>query len=335
MKRVMRSIAVNMFHSIAYHPPTDGSTENFHRTFLSMLLAFVSKHQSEWEGLIPSLLYAYHNTIHSATGFTPHKLPFGWSPRDLRAPMLSFTDSANPDLDVWLSQRGDMLAKGQRSIEHALHRMIEAHTAASNAPVFKCRDLAKISSAFLRVRCVDEQVRKLMPKFVGPFTVVEVVGPNAYRIRLPEVCSGIHDVIYVSYLRPYFPDVDREFEPDLPPIELHPTFNPVIQILDRRRYGRSPRDLQSLLDIPSQYLIVRKNGSTILMWQPQSALQAPEEQLLIKDFEKKFPRSRDRPCEPVSAYISMRQSTTKWNLMMKSIFCCMKNSLSVMGPVDE
>lgn len=47
MKRVMRALAIKLFHSTAYHPQTDGQTENFYRTFLSMLRSFVSKHQSD------------------------------------------------------------------------------------------------------------------------------------------------------------------------------------------------------------------------------------------------------------------------------------------------
>lgn len=267
-----------------------------------MLRSFVSQHQSDWEELIPSLLYAYHNTIHSATGFTPHKLLFGWSPRDLRVPLLASHESSDPEYDAWLRERGNMLSKGQLGLEHARRAMIKAHKAASNPPVFKAGDLVKITSSFLRVRPVDSQVRKLLPKFVGPFTVVEAVGPNAYRIKLPEAYSGIHDVINVSYLRPYFPDPDREFEPSLPPIDLHPTFNPVVQIVDRRRHGRTPQELDSLLDIPAQYLVVRKDGS--IVWQPQSALQAPEELQLIKKFEKTFPRSQQKKCDPVASYIT-------------------------------
>lgn len=301
IKGVMSAIAVKMFHSTAYHPETDGQTENFHKTFLAMLRSFVSKHQTDWEELIPSLLYAYHNTTHSATGYSPHQLLFGWSPRDLRNPMLALSQHDNVDIDAWLKQRSHMLAEGQHAIEQARKAMIQAHKAPANAPVFKEGDIVKISAQFLRVRPVDKQVRKLLPKFVGPFTISEVVGPNAYRIKLPEVYSRIHDVINVSYLRPYFPDADREFEPSMPPIELHPDFNPVIQVLDRRRYGRTPAGFSSLLDIPAKYLIVRKDGS--MLWQPQSALQAPEELLLIKHFEKKFPRDRERPCDPISSYI--------------------------------
>jgi hypothetical protein len=75
--------------STAYHPQTDGQTENFHKTLLSVLKAFVNKYHSNWEECIPAALYAYHNTVHSATGFTPHQLLFGWTPQDLRVPFVA------------------------------------------------------------------------------------------------------------------------------------------------------------------------------------------------------------------------------------------------------
>ncbi|GKC70136.1 hypothetical protein Tco_1116019, partial [Tanacetum coccineum] len=42
---------------------------------------------------------------------------------------------------------------------------------------------------------------KLAPRFVGPFEVVEKVGPVAYRLELPEDLNGVHDTIHVSNLK--------------------------------------------------------------------------------------------------------------------------------------
>jgi len=40
--------------------------------------------------------------------------------------------------------------------------------------------------------------RKLTPRFVGPFEIVEKVGAVACRIALPSLLSNIHDMFHVS-----------------------------------------------------------------------------------------------------------------------------------------
>ncbi|GKF13083.1 hypothetical protein Tco_0051009 [Tanacetum coccineum] len=42
---------------------------------------------------------------------------------------------------------------------------------------------------------------KLAPTYVGPFEILEKIGPVAYRLRWPEELSGIHDTFHVSNLK--------------------------------------------------------------------------------------------------------------------------------------
>ncbi|KAC9385009.1 hypothetical protein E3N88_45925 [Mikania micrantha] len=42
---------------------------------------------------------------------------------------------------------------------------------------------------------------KLAPRYVGPFVIIERIGPVAYRLRLPDELSGVHDVFHVSNLK--------------------------------------------------------------------------------------------------------------------------------------
>ncbi|GKD81816.1 putative reverse transcriptase domain-containing protein [Tanacetum coccineum] len=42
---------------------------------------------------------------------------------------------------------------------------------------------------------------KLAPRFVGPFEIIEKVGPVAYRLDLPEELNGVHDTFHVSNLK--------------------------------------------------------------------------------------------------------------------------------------
>ncbi|GJY97575.1 hypothetical protein Tco_0514485 [Tanacetum coccineum] len=42
---------------------------------------------------------------------------------------------------------------------------------------------------------------KLAPRYVGPFEILERIGPIAYRLRLPEELIGVHDTFHVSNLK--------------------------------------------------------------------------------------------------------------------------------------
>ena len=47
---------------------------------------------------------------------------------------------------------------------------------------------------------------KLSPRFIGPYEVLERVGPIAYRLALPPELAKLHDVFHVSMLRRYRSD---------------------------------------------------------------------------------------------------------------------------------
>jgi len=59
---------------------------------------------------------------------------------------------------------------------------------------------------------------KLSPRYIGPFEILERVGPAAYRLALPMEMSKIHNVFHVSVLRKYIPDPTHVLE--VQPIEL-------------------------------------------------------------------------------------------------------------------
>ncbi|GJX46078.1 putative reverse transcriptase domain-containing protein [Tanacetum coccineum] len=42
---------------------------------------------------------------------------------------------------------------------------------------------------------------KLAPRFVGPFEIIEKVGPVAYRLDLPKELDGVHEIFHVSNLK--------------------------------------------------------------------------------------------------------------------------------------
>ena len=61
---------------------------------------------------------------------------------------------------------------------------------------------------------------KFSPRFIGPYEVIEKVGPVAYRLALPPELEKIHNVFNVSMLRRY--RSDPSIVVSLETIELRP-----------------------------------------------------------------------------------------------------------------
>ena len=53
---------------------------------------------------------------------------------------------------------------------------------------------------------------KLNPRYIGPFEIVDGIGPVAYRLDLPEEFSRVHNVFHISMLRKYIPDSSHVLE---------------------------------------------------------------------------------------------------------------------------
>jgi hypothetical protein len=70
--------------------------------------------------------------------------------------------------------------------------------------VYNVGDKVLFSTKYLNLKH-SETSRKLLPKWIGPFEVVQVVGPVAYKLKMnPGWC--VHPVFHVSLLEPYRED---------------------------------------------------------------------------------------------------------------------------------
>ena len=51
--------------------------------------------------------------------------------------------------------------------------------------------------------------RKMSPRFISPYDILERVGQVAYRLALPLELAKLHDVFHVSMLRRYHSDISH------------------------------------------------------------------------------------------------------------------------------
>ena len=112
----------------------------------------------------------------------------------------------------------------------------------------------------------SERTRKLLPRFLGPFTVLKRIGPVAYQLDLSDepTLQGAHNVFHVSLLREYQTSPKfsrkRDYKVDIVDGEEHVA---VEAFLDHRLRGRKK---------VSEYLVQFADDS-IPRWLPESNLR--------------------------------------------------------------
>lgn len=77
IKELTHLCAIKKKFSTAYHPQAN-LVERTHRILNAYLGAFTTNNRDQWDEILKYATFAYNNTVHSITGYTPHELAHGF-----------------------------------------------------------------------------------------------------------------------------------------------------------------------------------------------------------------------------------------------------------------
>ncbi|KAK2397880.1 hypothetical protein QL285_059409 [Trifolium repens] len=219
--------------SSAYHPQTDGQTERTNQSLEDLLRACVLDDRGSWDDVLPLIEFTYNNSYHSTIGMAPYEALYG---RRCQTPLCWYQDGESlivgPEM---VQQTTDKVRKIRAKMKVAQDRQKSSADRRRRPLEFEEGD-----HVFLRVTPTTGvgralKAKKLTPKFIGPYQILERIGKVAYRIALPPVLSLIHDVFHVSQLRKYTPDPSHVITPDDIQLRDNLSFEvPPIKIADRK-----------------------------------------------------------------------------------------------------
>ncbi|GJR25862.1 putative reverse transcriptase domain-containing protein [Tanacetum coccineum] len=158
---MQEALGTRLDMSTAYHPQTDGQSERTIQTLEDMLRACVLDFGGSWDVHLPLVEFSYNNMQETTEKISQIKDRL----KAARDRQKSYADKRRKPLEFSV---GDYV-------------------------------LLKVSPWKGVVRFGKKG--KLAPRFVGPFEIIEKVGPVAYRLDLPEELNGVHDTFHVSNLK--------------------------------------------------------------------------------------------------------------------------------------
>ncbi|KAJ9538049.1 hypothetical protein OSB04_030782 [Centaurea solstitialis] len=185
--------------STAYHPQTDGQSERTIQTLEDMLRSCVIDFSGNWDTHLPLVEFAYNNSYHSSIGMAPFKALYG---RKCRTPTYCLEAGEKQFVGPEIIQEKADKVKGIRERLKAAQARQKSYVDKKLRPI----DFQVGERVMLKVSPWKGIIRfgkqgKLSPRFLGPFTILEKVGLQAYWLELPPEMDGIHPTFHVCYLQ--------------------------------------------------------------------------------------------------------------------------------------
>jgi hypothetical protein len=281
---------VDLRMSSAFHPETDGQTERENRTLEDMLRNNVDPTLTDWDLWLPCAEMAINNSFVEAIGTTPFYLNKGRHPRmplDLaiqqHLPHLAPTGSTVPAAAKFAQNVQDRIHRARSLLLAARDRMRTVANRRRKPVAFAVGQEVLLSTRNLTFK--GPNCRKLLPRWIGPFKVLQLCGLAACKLGLLPTMH-IHPVFHVSLLRPY--RADGRVQPPPPVLTLE---------------GEEEYEVERILD----HITDKRNHTKFLVkwlgygpehnsWEPSSGLEnCPDIVQAYWDYVGTSPSARKRP----------------------------------------
>jgi hypothetical protein len=258
--------------SSAFHPQTDGNTERVNRVLEDMLRHYVSPSQTDWDTHLPMVAFAINTAPHASTQVTPFELTRGRKvltpmeyallrttgrvPEHIRQPV-----SDGPEVPAATKFARDLQVRVQAAREclrAAQSRQKAVADRRRRHVQFAVGEQVLLSTANINFK--GDLTPKLLPRYVGPFRVIDAIGKVAYKLELPPTLP-VHPVFHVSLLKPYH-DGGR-VQPPPPPIDVDGEYEYEVEQILAHRKGKGRRS-------KPQFLVRwRGQGAEHDSWEPE------------------------------------------------------------------
>ncbi|GJV65795.1 putative reverse transcriptase domain-containing protein [Tanacetum coccineum] len=194
-----KALGTQLDLSTAYHPQTDGQSERTIQTLEDMLRACVIDFGNGWDRHLPLVEFSYNNSYHTSIKAAPFEALYG---RKCRSPVcwaeVGEAQLTGPEI---IHETTEKIFKIRDRMQAARDRQ-KSYADKRRRPLeFEVGDKVMLKVAPWKGVMRFGKRGKLNPRYIGPFRIIERIGPVAYRLELPQELSRVHNVFHVCNLK--------------------------------------------------------------------------------------------------------------------------------------
>jgi len=178
---------------MAYHPQTDGQSEQMNQSLKMYLQLYYDIQQHEWAKLLPLAQYVRNSWTSSITKQAPFYMLIGYIPLAHQPARTSNIPSLQERMTKIHELQSAVLEAFQRVQDHLTNRKT------LNYKLYNIEDQVWLEGTNLKQ---IEGTPKLSPRWYRPFRVAAKISHVAYQLELPETWK-IHNMFHTSLLTPY------------------------------------------------------------------------------------------------------------------------------------
>ena len=153
-----KMLQMTQIFATRYHPQSNGCCERANQTIKLMIEKVCLDKAKDWDIYLPMLLFAYRNSVHASTGFSPFQLMFG---RNAKSPIQNFKDNLLQNKEIEMEPE-EFLQSIQDQIEYA-NNVTKENLAQSNEYSSNLNNKHR----FLRTLEINDLVLVFLPTGTG------------------------------------------------------------------------------------------------------------------------------------------------------------------------
>ena len=190
---------IQLSMSTARHQQTNGLTEMNVKLIKMALKIHCKGNDRNWTSHLDSILFAYNNSIHTSTGFSPFYLHHGFSPRTIP----TFTRPSGYSFSDQLVQHRCDLESAHENISIAQQRQSNQYDSKHKLETFGVGEWVLLSRSGLNYLPSKSKSPILLQSFLGPFMISSAdLERDNYTLALPSTMR-CHKTFHARCLKKY------------------------------------------------------------------------------------------------------------------------------------